>query len=254
MRITLQGFAIFMIRTCVLYGKGKRIHFDETPAVAIVGTRRCSPYGKKVATTLGFPAGPPWDADHFGFGKGIDTVAMTGALRAGVPVVGVLGCGIDVVYPRENGEIYRNVAAAGTLLSEYPPGTRTTVRGAFSGAESDYERPFLWVVVVEGPMRSGSLITKRGTLEQERCVCRSGNIDSPLSLGPNRLLRDSAIPVYMPTTSLRSIFSNSPTKLQFSPETMKITPNRVEQGSVLAGINQGSTKKEVDRVGNERLY
>jgi DNA processing protein len=233
---------------CVLYGKGKRIHFDETPAVAIVGTRRCSPYGKKVAATLGFQLAHRGMLIISGLAKGIDTVAMTGALRAGVPVVGVLGCGIDVVYPRENREIYRNVAAAGTLLSEYPPGTQPLgahfpVRNRIMSGLS------LGVVVVEGPMRSGSLITARHALEQGRDVFAvPGNIDSPLSLGPNRLLRDGAIPVLHADDVIAEYIQQYPTKLQFSPETIeKITPNRVEQESVLAGINQGSTKKEVDK-------
>ncbi|MGI6498916.1 MAG: DNA-processing protein DprA [Oscillospiraceae bacterium] len=233
---------------CVLYGKGKRIHFDETPAVAIVGTRRCSPYGKKVAATLGFQLAYRGMLVISGLAKGIDTVAMTGALRAGVPVVGVLGCGIDVVYPRENREIYRDVASSGTLLSEYPPGTQPLgphfpVRNRIMSGLS------LGVIVVEGPMRSGSLITARHALEQGRDVFAvPGNIDSPLSLGPNRLLRDGAIPVTHADDVIGEYIQQYPTKLHLSPKTMEDRmPNRGEQRRVLAEGHQSSTKKEVDK-------
>ncbi len=233
---------------CVLYGKGKRIHFDEEPAIAVVGTRKCSSYGKKVAATLGFQLAYRGMLVISGLASGVDTAAIAGALRAGVPVVGVLGGGIDVVYPRENKDLYRKVAETGVLLSEYPPGTRPLgphfpVRNRIMSGLS------LGVIVVEGPMRSGALITARHALEQGRDVFAvPGNIDSPLSLGPNRLLRDGAIPVLQADDVIAEYFEQYPTKLRFSPEMMGYAaPNQQEKIASFKEKGLESTKKEVDK-------
>ena len=104
-------------------------------------------------------------------------------------MVSVLGNGIDVVYPAGNQDLYDDIAAAGALVSEYPPGTpplgeHFPVRNRLIAGLS------LGVVVVEGSLRSGSLITARWALEQNRDVYAvPGNINAPLSKGPNRLIR-----------------------------------------------------------------
>ena len=98
---------------CLLYVKGTLPAFDEEVAVAMVGTRACTPYGlaKQGALVVS------------GAARGIDSAAHRGALRAGGVTVAVLGNGLDVVYPEENAGLYRDIAATGALLSEYPPGT-----------------------------------------------------------------------------------------------------------------------------------
>ena len=198
---------------CVLYGKGDRALLAELPAVAIVGTRKCSDYGKRVASALGFQLARRGMLVVTGLARGIDTQAATGALRAGRPTIGVLGGGIDVVYPRENKKVYQDVADRGLLLSEYPPGTRPLgphfpVRNRIMSGLS------LGVVIVEGDRRSGALITARHALEQGRDVFAiPGNIDAPLSVGPNRLLRDGAIPVLETDDIIREYIQHYPDQL-----------------------------------------
>ena len=124
-----------------------------------------------------------------GTAHGIDTAALEGALSGGGKVLAVLGCGIDVVYPWGREDLYSDVAAAGALLSEYPPGTpplgsHFPVRNRLLAGLS------LGTVVVEGTESSGSLITARWALESDRDVFAvPGNIDVPLSRGPNGLIR-----------------------------------------------------------------
>ncbi|MDD4716158.1 MAG: DNA-processing protein DprA [Oscillospiraceae bacterium] len=179
----------------VLYGRGKRILIDEEAAVGIVGARECSPYGRKVAGSISYRLAQNGMLVISGLARGIDTAAVLGALKANAPVVGVLGCGLDVVYPKENKAVYEMVAENGLLLSEYPPGTRPLSRH-FPLRNRIISGLSLGVVVVEGRERSGALITARHALEQGRDVFAvPGNIDSPLSAAPNRLLREGAIPL-----------------------------------------------------------
>ena len=198
---------------CVLYGKGNRALLADLPAVAVVGTRKCSDYGKQVASMLGFQLAQRGMLVVTGLARGIDTMAATGALRTGRPIIGVLGGGIDVVYPSENQKVYQDVANNGLLLSEYPPGTRPLgphfpVRNRIMSGLS------LGVVIVEGNRRSGALITARHALEQGRDVFAvPGNIDSPLSIGPNRLLQDGAIPVLETDDIIREYIQHYPDRL-----------------------------------------
>ena len=233
---------------CVLYGKGRRIHFDEEPAVAVVGTRKCSRYGKKVASQLGFQLARQGMLVISGLARGIDTEATAGALRAGMPTVGVLGGGIDVIYPPENERIYEEVAARGLLLSEYPPGTRPLgvhfpVRNRIMSGLS------LGTLVVEGPLKSGALITARHAVEQGRDVFAiPGNIDQPLSTGPNRLLREGAIPVLGADDVVAEYLHLYPRKLRFSREPVKIAaPNPTPKQADFHGSSSSPAKKEVDK-------
>ena len=174
---------------CVLYVKGKLPLMDQEAAVAIVGARQASPYGVMAAGRLGLDLARQGALVVSGSARGIDAAALQGALRGGGKVVSVLGNGIDVVYPSYHEELYADVAAAGALVSEYPPGTPPTgsnfpVRNRLIAGLS------LGVVVVEGTERSGSLITARWALEQSRDVFAvPGPIDAPLSRGPNSLIR-----------------------------------------------------------------
>ena len=106
----------------LLYVRGRLPAFDEEAAVAVVGTRECTPYGRACAERLGWGLASGGALVVTGLAKGVDASAARGALRAGGTVVGVTGNGLDVYYPYENRELYDDVAAAGALLSEYPPG------------------------------------------------------------------------------------------------------------------------------------
>lgn len=179
----------------VLYYRGVLPDFDSEPAIAVVGTRRASPYGLITAKRLGYQIAQCGGLVISGLAAGIDSMAMTGALTQGKPAVGVLGCGADVVYPPRNENLFADVAARGCILTEYPPGTppqgyhfprrNRIISGLSCG-----------VLVVEAPEKSGALITAQYALDQGRDVFTvPGNIDVPSCVGSNRLLREGAVAV-----------------------------------------------------------
>ncbi|MBR2491142.1 MAG: DNA-processing protein DprA [Ruminiclostridium sp.] len=173
----------------VLYGRGTLPQLDQEAAVAIVGARKASPYGTSAARKLGHDLARSGAVVVSGSAWGVDNAALQGALQAGGKVVSVLGSGIDVIYPQGAQALYEDVTRSGALLSEYPPGTEPRghhfpVRNRLIAGLS------LGVVVAEGTETSGSLITARWALEQGRDVFAvPGSIDSPMSRGPNGLIR-----------------------------------------------------------------
>ena len=173
----------------VLYVKGTLPDLDQEAAVAIVGARKASPYGIAAARKLGHDLARQGAVVVSGSAWGIDQAALQGAIQAGGRVVSVLGNGIDVIYPQGAQSLYEDVAKAGAVLSEYPPGTEP--RGAHFPVRNRLIAGLsLGVVVAEGTETSGSLITARWALEQGRDVFAvPGSIDSALSRGPNGLIR-----------------------------------------------------------------
>lgn len=209
---------------CVLYAKGRLPAVDEEAAIAVVGTRKCTPYGTSSAERLSYGLSAGGAVVVTGLARGVDSAAARGALRAGGTVIGVLGNGLDVCYPPENRELYDDVAAAGVLLSEYPPGSgpephhfpvRNRIMSGLSVA----------VLVVEAPARSGALITANLALEQGRDVYAvPGPIDAPTSAGCNRLIRDGAGPAVEARDILRDYEARFPDKLRPRGETPAWTP------------------------------
>ncbi len=199
---------------CVLYVKGTLPAFDEEVAVAMVGTRACTPYGTSCAEKLAYGLARQGALVVSGAARGIDSAAHRGALRAGGVTVAVLGNGLDVVYPEENASLYRDIAAAGALLSEYPPGTAAE-GWHFPIRNRIISGLCLATVVVEAPLeRSGALITANTALEQGRDVFAvPGPIDAPMSRGCNRLIADGAGLVSEGWDVLREYESRYPHKI-----------------------------------------
>lgn len=176
----------------LLYGKGSLPLFDEEAAIAVVGTRSCTPYGLRCAHRMGYELARQGAVVVSGMAKGIDGAAMRGALQAGGFTAAVLGGGVDVVYPAENRRLYEDIAATGVLLSEYPPGTEP-LPGHFPVRNRIISGLSLAALVVEAPVRSGALITAHAALDQGRDVFAvPGPIDAAASVGCNRLIRDGA--------------------------------------------------------------
>ena len=176
----------------LLYCKGRLPLLDDLLCVAVVGTRDCTPYGVACAEKLGFGLASGGAAVVSGLAKGIDAAAIRGALRAGGVTVGVVGNGLDVYYPHESRYLYEDVASAGILLSEYPPGTEPA-SGHFPVRNRIISGLSLAALVVEAPEKSGALITAATALEQGRDVFAvPGPIDAPASVGCNCLIRDGA--------------------------------------------------------------
>lgn len=163
--------------------------------LAVVGSRKCSEYGKRVAMQIGKAAAQNRVTLVSGMAKGIDSFAHLGALRAGGKTIAVLGCGVDICYPRENEKIYAEIAEKGLLLSQFPPGMearpytfpqRNRVIAGLAEA----------VTVVEAGTNSGALITAEHAAALSREIFAvPGNITSSCSLGCNKLLMDGASPI-----------------------------------------------------------
>ena len=180
---------------CVLYYKGRLPDFDGSPLIGVVGTRRASAYGLTAAKRLGYQIARCGGIVVSGMAHGIDSMAMGGALTAGREVVGVLGCGADIVYPPSNTSLFGDVENYGCILSEFPPGTPPIGRN-FPRRNRIISGLSCGVLVVEAPEKSGALITANQALEQGRDVfVVPGNIDVDSFVGSNRLLRDGAIAV-----------------------------------------------------------
>jgi DNA protecting protein DprA len=168
----------------------------DGPAVAVIGTRRCTPYGLALARALGAGLAGAGATVVSGLARGVDGAAHTGTVAAGGTALAVLGCGIDRWYPGEHRKLGEQmVATGGAVVSEYPPGRapeawRFPVRNRLIAAWSEA------VVVVEAGATGGALITARIALELGREVLAvPGDIDRPASVGTNLLIRDGAHPV-----------------------------------------------------------
>lgn len=172
----------------VLYYYGELPEFSEVLSVAVVGTRHASFYGRSIAENLGNRLAKSGVCLVSGMAEGVDSASTRGAIKAGNPGVVVLGTPIDVCYPRSSRDVYDVLKKDGAVISEYPPGGET-FQTNFPARNRIISGLSQGVVVVEAPLRSGSLITARMALEQGRDVfVVPGNIDVPSFEGSNRLL------------------------------------------------------------------
>ena len=179
----------------VLYCRGTLPQVDELPTVGIVGTRHASAYGLNTARKMGYQIARCGAAVVSGIAVGIDAMAMRGALAGDGPVIGVLGCGVELVYPKSNRALFEDTERFGCILSEFIPGTPPLKRN-FPKRNRIISGLSCGVLVVEAPEISGSLITARQAAEQGRDVfVVPGNVDVPSFAGSYRLLREGATPV-----------------------------------------------------------
>ena len=153
----------------VLYMQGRLPAVDESLMIAVIGTRKASPYGVKMARKLGGEIASGGGIVVSGLAAGCDCEAMDAALRAGGSTVGVLGTAIDKVYPAANRWLFNEVRARGALISEYPPGMRTYPE-SFVARNRIISGLSLGVVVAEAPKRSGTRVTVNFALGQNRDV------------------------------------------------------------------------------------
>ena len=149
----------------LLYCKGSLPDLNGSPAIGVVGTRSASAYGLTTAKRMGYQIGRCGGIVVSGMAKGIDAEAMSGAMMAGAPVVGVLGCGADIVYPLSNRKLFRDTESYGCILSEFAPGT-PPVGWHFPKRNRIISGLSCGVLVVEAPEKSGALITARQALDQ----------------------------------------------------------------------------------------
>jgi len=176
----------------VLYCLGDMSRAAGHPAVAIVGSRRCSTYGKSASEMLSRELARRGVTIISGLARGIDSAAHRGALDGGGTTIAVMGTGLDAVYPKENRKLADHIAARGALVTEFPLSTPPLSQN-FPFRNRVISGMALGVMIVEGAERSGSLITARMAYEQGREVFAvPGNITSSKSFGPNYLIKDGA--------------------------------------------------------------
>ena len=201
----------------VLYYKGKLPDFDREPMVGVVGTREASAYGLSAAKQMAKEIALCGGVVVSGMAAGIDAMATEGALEAGKPVVGILGCGADRVYPTKNRRLFMKMEQQGCLLTEYPPGT-APYKWNFPRRNRIISGLSCGVLVVEAPQRSGALITARQALEQGRDVfVVPGNIGVASCEGSNALLRDGAAAVFSGWDVMEEYAYLYPEKIQKAP-------------------------------------
>jgi DNA processing protein len=176
----------------VLYVKGNWQECFDAPCVAMVGSRRCSTYGQNAAEMLAKDLASRGVTVVSGFARGIDASAHRGALAGGGRTVGVLGTGLDMVYPKEHKKLAEEIiAGGGCLVTQFPLGT-PPLKDNFPYRNRIISGLSLGVLVVEATDRSGSLITARLAMEQNREVFAvPGNITSANSYGSNFLIKSA---------------------------------------------------------------
>lgn len=175
----------------VLYIKGKILNMNKELGIGVVGTRHNSEYGRRVTHDLCYELAAAGITVITGLAKGIDTVAASTSVNVGGKTIGVLGCGIDMVYPTENAHLYEKVIENGMIISEYEPGTppyginfprrNRIIAGLARG-----------VLVTEAPIKSGALITAHIAMDEGRDVFSvPRGIDSSY-VGTNLLIQSGA--------------------------------------------------------------
>lgn len=182
----------------VLYVKGN-FDFSKTRVnIGVVGTRKYTDYGYAVTSKMCIDLAIAGFTVVSGLATGIDSISAAAALRAGAETVAVLGCGIDIIYPRENEDLFRQITMHGAVISEYPPMTmplRTNFpeRNRIIAALSDC------LLVTEAPKKSGSLITAKYAHEMGIDIFSvPGNIFEQNSVGTNKLIKAGAKPALSP--------------------------------------------------------
>ena len=176
----------------VLYYRGKLTNLNDYLCIAMVGTRKATYYGKECAHSLAKELSATGIVIVSGLALGIDAKSHEGALKGIAPTVAIIGCGVDITYPQANSSLMNSIMQNGMVISEYPlgvgpekyhfPERNRIISGICQGT-----------LVVEADFKSGSLITAKSAIEQNRDVFAvPGNINSTYSKGTNYLLKDGA--------------------------------------------------------------
>ncbi len=199
----------------ILYAKGKIPQFNQMFGVAVVGTRKGTKEGLSFSKKLGYDLANNGAVIVSGMALGMDAASQWGALEAGGTTVAVLAGGVDVIYPRENADLYQHILTHGCILSEQPPGMegkryfyqqRNRIMVGLSHA----------VAIVEGEEKSGTAITTRLALESNVDVFAvPGNPLNPYSVIPNQLLRDGCTPLTDALDIIEEYIQRYPEKMDY---------------------------------------
>ena len=202
----------------ILFVRGEITDKDRF-GIAVVGTRKCSSYGKSVSEQLCRELASHGLTIISGGARGIDMAAHIGALRGGGRTLCVLGCGVDVAYPMEAEPLFDQIASQGALISEYIPGTKPDA-WRFPARNRIVAGIAMGVLVIEAPEASGAMITVNYAAEQGKQVFAvPGNIQTPLSKGCHKLIKDGAALVDCAEDILQ-VYGISSTPVEAKPKTM----------------------------------
>lgn len=232
----------------LLYFKGSVPAWNDRPAIGIVGTRKATAYGCNTARQFGAQIAACGALVVSGAADGVDAMAMHGALDMGKCVVGVLGCGVDIVYPKKNQQLFDRMESQGCLISEYPPRTPANAwhfpqRNRIISGICD------GLLVVEAPEKSGALISAQYAMEQGRDVyVVPGAVDNPYCKGSNALLKDRAVPALSGWDAVKEYTGLYPGKIV--PAEVPPMPLKVAQEPAVPAVSAGKSlspnKKSID--------
>ena len=213
---------------------------SSVTAMSVVGSRKPTPYGRQVVEAFVPPLVASGITVVSGLAQGVDTLAHVVTLRCGGTTIAVLGSGLDRIYPYANCQLAaRVVESGGALISEYSPGT-PPLKHHFPARNRIVSGLSRGVIVVEGDIHSGSLITAEHAMEQGRDVFAvPGNIFSPQSRGPNRLIVQGAIPLLEPSNLLEYYGI----KTETPPEAQALS---VEEKLIVTAL--GHEPRDVDEI------
>lgn len=218
----------------VLFIKGS-INVEDDWAVAVVGTRRVTPYGRQVTSEIAAFLAQNGVTVVSGLARGVDAIAHQTALHNGGRTIAVLGSGVDVIYPPEHRRLAGEIAQQGALVSDYPLGTQPDGIN-FPPRNRIISGLSLATIVVEAGEKSGALITAEFAVEQGRDVFAvPGSILAPQSEGTNKLIEEGARPLLKMTEILEVL------KLERIPEKQsarKLNPLNPVEKKVLASLSQ----------------
>lgn len=228
----------------VLYIKGS-VDADEQ-ALAVVGSRKLTSYGKEVTKLLISQLADASLTIVSGLARGVDSLAHQTALDVGLRTIAVFGCGVDIIYPPENKRLALEIEKNGALISEIPPGIAPS-KGYFPARNRIISGLSLGVLVTEAGAESGSLITATQALEQNREVFAvPGPIYSQLSHGPSELIKQGAKLV----TSAKDILDELNFDTEFREQKVKSIKGENEQENLIIGLLSNEVK-HIDQLSRE---
>jgi len=229
----------------VLYLRGEYLP-DDMFAVAIVGTRRVTPYGRQVTEEIASFLAANGITVVSGLARGVDAVAHTAALKAGGRTIGVLGSGVDRIYPPEHRALAEQMMERGAVVSDYAPGAPPDASN-FPPRNRIISGLSLAVVVIEAGETSGALITAEFAAEQGREIFAvPGSILAPQSKGTNKLIQNGAQPLLTASDLMQAL---NLTRMGEHKAARKILPGDEVEAKLLAAL--GEQPIHVDELGNQ---
>ncbi|GAB4421247.1 MAG: DNA-processing protein DprA [Anaerolineales bacterium] len=229
----------------VLYLRGQLLPEDHF-AVAIVGTRRVSPYGRQVTEEIATALAANGITIVSGLARGVDAIAHRAALKAGGRTLAVLGSGVDKIYPPENRALAEQMFDSGAVLSDYAPGTPPESSN-FPPRNRIISGLSLAVVVVEAGKTSGALITAEFAAEQGREIFAvPGSILAPQSKGTNKLIQQGAHPLLSAQDIMQAL---NLTRVSQQKAALKTLPADAVEATLLSALD--AEPRHVDEIRNQ---